>query len=166
MGQEMTLVCNQCGSRAVKYSGYYAGTEFFKCETCGRIERKDELRESGEGKMKRPIDNLVPPPELCKRIPEGEFTDSVFMRLPTGYIVEREYVPAECVCDMKPAPTMQEIMLEIAKLGGWCPTAFCLHDIWTTVYQDDKYDVVEETDRDNPAAAALKLWMKLEGIEE
>ena len=82
----------------------------------------------------------------------------------------RKFFPQGHVCrEHYPAPMLQEILLEIEKAGGWCPTAYRLNDCWTVDCQDDKEDimndVMEQTDPDNPATAALKLWLKLKGIK-
>lgn len=123
------------------------------------------------------LKNLVPPLELCKLIPQGEFEDSVFV-----WVVKGDYQPKFQIVDKRkypfipedgatlyPAPTLQEIMVEIDNLGGWCPTAYRLQNQWTVDYQEDKEDgmneVMEQTDPDNPATAALRLFFKLKGIE-
>ena len=152
------------------------------------------------------LEELVPPLELCKRIPAGEFEGTfaayfkewaekdleingckvltitsvkpfqpflIYSDLPTDEIREfvKERFPLALICkSVYPAPTLQEILVEIDNLGGWCPTAYRLQNQWTVDYQEDKEDgmndVVEQTDLDNPAAAALKLWLKLKGIED
>lgn len=126
------------------------------------------------------LTDLVPPLELCKKIHAGEFADSAL-----AWIDHRDVYPEEnsnpsvvvrkiawAATSKKgvyPAPTLQEIMTEIDNLGGWCPTAYRLNDQWTVDYQEDKEfwrnDVVEQTAPDNPATAALKLWLKLKGVE-
>lgn len=124
------------------------------------------------------FDGLVPSLELCRKIPDGEFAHSE-LQWEEGYGTLKN---AEYFADViqrtpweargykhHPAPTLQEILAEIEKAGGWCPTAYRLNDQWTVDFQDDKVDgmndIVEQTDPDNPATAALKLWLKLKGIE-
>jgi hypothetical protein len=148
------------------------------------------------------LEDLVPPVELCKLIPAGEFEDSAFIwdkttsigfwdgedkdgnhiggfgkiphknyRLRQNYSERtRKHIKDQDIeLDVFPAPTLQEILLEIEKAGGWCPTAFRLHDQWTVDYQLDKVDgmneVEEQSAPDNPATAALELWLKLKGVE-
>lgn len=123
------------------------------------------------------LENLVPPQELCQKIPAGEFAESVFVWVVNGdyqpkfQIVDKRKYPfiPENGATLYPAPTLQEIIVEIDNLGGWCPTAYRLQNIWTVDYQEDNEDglndVIEQRDLDNPAAAALKLWLKLKGIE-
>lgn len=126
------------------------------------------------------LEELVPKIELCKLIPDGEFADSALVwRIVRGkYSGERvldDVFPRECgrcgTMDsgsiLAPAPTLLEIMVEIDNLGGWCPTAYRLQNSWTVDYQEDNEDgmkdVVEQSDLDNPATAALKLWLELKG---
>ena len=124
------------------------------------------------------LTDLVPPLELCQKIPPGEFQDSALAHISRegewGHAIMtpvRWKVYKKCGWfEIYPAPTLQEIMVEIDNLGGWCPTAYRLQNQWTVDYQEDKEDgmndIVEQTDPDNPATAALKLWLKLKGIEE
>lgn len=117
------------------------------------------------------FEDLVPPLELCKQIPQGEFEDSCFVRIGDTKIIALRRSAKWSFTEQPhyPAPTLPEIMVEIDNLGGWCPTAYRLQNQWTVDYQEDKEDgmndVVEQTDLDNSAAAALKLWLKLKGIE-
>lgn len=126
------------------------------------------------------LKELVPPLDLCQKIPAGEFANSALYWAVQMGGTYPDVFPSECGnCDkfriiaednaICPAPTLQEIMIEIDNLGGWCPTAYRLQNQWTVDYQEDRVDgmndVVEQTDTDNPAAAALKLWLKLKGIE-
>lgn len=139
------------------------------------------------------LETLVPPVELCKLIPAGEFEDAAFAWHLTdmvGFVCrtsgckqvsgkEWQIVQSNASRIIRarkrgelifPAPTLQEVMVEIDDLGGWCPTAYRLQNQWTVDYQEDKEDgmndVVEQADTDNPATAALKLWLKLKGIED
>lgn len=124
------------------------------------------------------LKDLVPSVELCKLIPSGEFVESALMWIEVEIPQENEKEwrivnrtrPIEFCHNLKyPAPTLQEILLEIEKAGGWCPTAYRLNVYWTVDCQDDKEDimndVMEQTDPDNPATAALHLWLKLKGIK-
>lgn len=125
------------------------------------------------------LQDLVPPLVLCKKIPAGEFEKSCLYWDRMGVFAFAVF-PRECGdCpsfgvspsneNIYPAPTLQEILLEIEKASGWCPTAYRLNGYWTVDCQDDKddimNDVMEQTDPDNPATAALKLWLKLKGIK-
>lgn len=104
--------------------------------------------------------DLVPPLELCKLIPEGEFADSYFVwaKIDKWVILLRNCVEknkayiAEDV--IYPAPTLQEIQASM-------PHCSCRHDHlgWTVVsfYVDGNRPEFESY----PATAALKLYLKL-----
>lgn len=104
------------------------------------------------------LEDLVPPLELCKRIPEGAFADSalVHARIFTGHIV---VVPREAAIEndwdiLCSAPTLAEIMEALPKNVEyrWYEGKFCpCHP---------KHDPVEFADK-NPPTAALKLWLEL-----
>lgn len=118
------------------------------------------------------LTDLVPSIDLCKKIPAGEFEESFFVLVRDSfnqYFAVRNDVCADYPGYIYPAPTLQEIMLEIDNAGGWCPTAYRLHDQWKVDYQIDNENglngISEHADTDNPATAALKLWLKLKGIE-
>ena len=118
------------------------------------------------------LKDLVTPLELCKLIPDGEFEESFFVLVRDSfnqYFAVRNDVCADYPGYIYPAPTLQEIMLEIDKAGGWCPTAYRLHDQWKVDYQIDNEnglnDISEHADTNNPATAAIKLWFKLKGIK-
>ena len=109
--------------------------------------------------MDRPAD-LVPPLELCKLIPAGEFGSSIFIW----------YFEATCkLCMLKPfdqyshgeyrcpAPTLEEIIKKLP-----LDTTFGKEqhgEIW--VAYNHKYHSQEP----NGATAALKLWLTLAGID-
>lgn len=101
------------------------------------------------------LESLVPPLDLCKQIPEGAFEDSVLVWFgvknhdSTMEVVPRLELGETCKVFLKkgirvlfPAPTLQEI--------GMLPV------------------LVDESDRYNPATAAIKLWFELnkEGDEK
>lgn len=115
------------------------------------------------------LKDIVPPLELCNRIPAGEFGESA--------LVWREETPA-FVCgasgavDPKPmwfvvprkrsqygvstAPTLAEILAELPD--------------FTVVLDGDGvwriFDSEFHEKANSPATAALRLWLKLEGIDE
>ena len=119
------------------------------------------------------IEQILPPPELCKKIPTSEFASSVFVWVHDSfnlYPAARETVPGDYPGYIYPAPTLQEIMAEIGTIGGYCPTAYLLNDQWTVEYQidivDGLNDLVEQADLDNPTVAALKLWFNMKGLSK
>lgn len=101
---------------------------------------------------------LVPPLELCKLIPEGEFADSclvywgemIVLRRSTGKIVTDE--------KFYPAPMLEEIFkalpesVKIDKWGG-------IH-IYNDVQNGNGVSFYRGS------TAAIKLWLKLKGIED
>jgi hypothetical protein len=110
------------------------------------------------------LEELVPPLELCKLIPEGEFEDSALMWIEVEIPQEdkKEWRVANatkpilaCHNPKHPAPTLQEILedlpqgVELSRDSEW----FCSLDMTNEYYEK------------TPATAALKVWLKLKGIE-
>lgn len=104
------------------------------------------------------LKDLVPPLELCKLIPEGEFEDSAMIRCDRKpYILRREWIRKDAgrKDNVFPAPTLQEILedlpqgVELSRDSEW----FCSLDMTNEYYEK------------TPATAALKVWLKLKGIE-
>lgn len=108
------------------------------------------------------IENLVPPLELCKLIPKGEFEDSYAIYV---YIYGWLLMPADdCASDIKeehsyyPAPNVQEIMAEL-------PSCVCcrINEEWSISLVNDRFEnAIKDS---NGATAALKLWLKLKGVD-
>ncbi len=137
------------------------------------------------------LEKLVPPLELCKLIPQGEFADSALVWLEIEIpqknkkewrVVNRTKPIEYCHNPKHPAPTLQEIMAELNSLPGvLTPTAFIHQDTWTVdcavdasgnlvgmitedfMHVEDikNLDVKKSKDK-NPATAALKLWLELD----
>lgn len=119
------------------------------------------------------LEELVPPLELCKLIPKGEFEDSAFLceaavDMYTGETIDIRIIPRPVRITSNPfvwhemarefhlfaAPTLEEIMATMQ---------FC------RVYKKTQgfFIAVKEKDREvsrNGATAALKLWLELKGI--
>lgn len=145
------------------------------------------------------FEDIVPPVELCKLIPAGEFEDSVFIwdnseqygfwdgedkngnhiggwgKLPAmGWRVRKNF-SERCRKRMKetgakvdcyPAPTLQEILEELHKLQDdvflkWSETAY--NEWLVNAYTHPKEDYQAHDKK--LAIAALKVWLKLKGIE-
>lgn len=139
--------------------------------------------------------NLVPKYELCKLIPIGEFRNSSFswcmtwnehpkelfgdtivafrsvVRTKDGFCVMKEKPDAEFIewknevfpyshicSEYFPAPTLEEIMAAL-------PACQCyrLGNEWTVALANDS--IKNAVKSENPTTAALKLWLKLKGIE-
>ena len=106
------------------------------------------------------LKELVPPLELCRLIPKGEFEDSALMWFSNyhfgGWHVEKRELAIAFTDngELYPAPTLEEIMATMQ---------FC------RVYKKSQgfFIAVKEKDREvsrNGATAALKLWLKLKEI--
>lgn len=120
------------------------------------------------------LKNLVPPVDMCKRIPAGEFEDSALV-----WEKSEKYFQAIDVMDYEykvvardeskggfPAPTPEEIIIDIGKTHKH-PVLTYSHDHWEitcyTGYTNAKLFWIkfEPTASD----AALRLWFKVKGIE-
>ena len=117
------------------------------------------------------IESLVPPPELCKQIPPGEFEDSalVHARIFTGHIV---VVPREAAIEndwdiLCSAPTLEEIMAAMARMEV-CPGVDMLVNIKGEICGrvDAGMRNVSFCGKSTPAEAALKRWLELKGEGE
>jgi methionine aminopeptidase len=111
------------------------------------------------------LEKLVPPLELCKLIPKGEFEDTVFTYLVTTKTSD-EYseIINTCIKDAwakrigyecYPAPTLQEILEAIGQyeIFGYGERFSIMQGDVCFLKQKSK------------TTAALKLWLKLKGIE-
>jgi hypothetical protein len=134
------------------------------------------------------LKNLVPPLDLCKLIPEGEFADSAFVWLNIQYtripwkVVERRISRYKMERNKKsfPAPTTDEILDKCKDIPGVLNPSLWWQGIWKTDCAIDKSgklseEFFEDADLENldlvcaedksAATAALKLWLNLKGIE-
>lgn len=118
------------------------------------------------------LENLIPPLELCKQIPAGEFEDSALV-----WEKSEKYFQATEIIDYEykvvardeskggfPAPTLAEILNALYKQDRYenklkiCPV---FHGgEWSIGYSYQKV----EKDFDL-TAAALRLWFRVKGIE-
>ena len=130
------------------------------------------------------IEDLVPPLELCNQIPEGKFENSLLVyaeRFRNGLCldfaevimprVEAEESDSHRI--IAPAPTLAEIVEALYKEAeGCCQIVNCFYDKegWGVVADYECHDdsgygsSYEQTKDPNPATAALKLWLKAEGV--
>ena len=98
------------------------------------------------------LKSIVPPPELCTQIPDGEFRDSalVWCRVRGEDVVcQREHWVGVFGTSPIPAPTLEEVLEETGKVENWDTATI-------TRATDDKTKL---------ATAALRLWFKVKGIE-
>lgn len=113
------------------------------------------------------LKNIVPPVELCKQIPEGEFEDSALVWVydmdGLEMVMPREVVQFEGT-KMIAAPTLEEILNALYKQDRYenklkiCPVF--PGGEWSIGYSYQKV----EKDFDL-TAAALRLWFEVKGIE-
>ena len=99
------------------------------------------------------IESIVPPLELCKQIPEGEFTDTALARYNFhGILILRWRDNLEKLNGVRPipAPTLEEILDDI-----FFTAVFCKGGIWII---DRFYEYPTESEE------ALRLWFKVKGI--
>lgn len=126
-----------------------------------------------EGKRMSNLNDLVPPLELCKLIPDGEFADSAFLYeamvgMAFRKILDIRIIPRQRItsnpyidCDLGreyhlyPAPTLQEIMADMQ----YCRVYKKTSNFFVAVKEKDRVASF------NAATSAMKLWLKLKGIE-
>lgn len=136
------------------------------------------------------LTDLVPPLELCKLIPEGEFYNSAFQwQEGYGTLKNAEYYAGVIVrtpweargYKHLPAPFTDEILDACKDIPGvlnptlWYQAgtwiADCAYDrsgkLSEEFFQDEdcnNLDIIEGKG-DTPVVAAMRLWLKLKGIE-
>ena len=123
------------------------------------------------------LQDLVPPLELCKLIPKGEFENTAFCWidrghaciLPTGrkypevmpFIELRRYTMQG---DEIPAPTLQEIMEKIDEMTCTVTTVLKLPYSWKTDTIDKEDNLIVRRDAKSPVSAALRVCLELMGV--
>lgn len=117
------------------------------------------------------LEEIVPPLELCRKIPAGEFKDSVLVwRKRIGNISRDDRVKVREPEDISyknefaevnyfPAPTLAEIM---AELPEGTLVMMDAPGVWTAIAESGTTNVKIEKDS-TPATAALRLWLKIKG---
>lgn len=121
------------------------------------------------------LEKMVPPLELCKLIPAGEFADSVLVWAWDEYIIddpnptytvwEREqaidYLGSDENCI--PAPPLDELAQETP---GGIIVNFGEHYVESCKYDFNGESMHEEwTEKESAATAALRLWMRIRKAE-
>ena len=123
------------------------------------------------------LKNLAPPLELCKKIPDGKFADSVLVwwgvknHDETMEVVPRSELGTTChmfiakgVRVLFPAPTLQEILDALWKFK---PRVWRNKNLdpevpaWGIALNEDNFIGHCGFVQDNPADAALKLWLRV-----
>lgn len=108
------------------------------------------------------LEELVPPLELCKLIPQGEFADSVLVRIGNSKIIalrrRAKVIFAESV--HHPAPTLQEIMAELPA------ETICGKDHHADWFISNRQiGCIDDTERKGVTTVALRLWLMVKGAE-
>lgn len=115
------------------------------------------------------LKSIVPPLELCKQIPVGEFEDSalvwVYDMAALGKVMPREMVQFEGTW-MIAAPTPEEIIIDIGKTHKNPVLAYC-HTYWdTTCYTGRaRTEIFGMEPEPTASESALRLWFEVKGIE-
>lgn len=115
------------------------------------------------------LENIVPPLDLCEKIPAGEFKDSalVWCRVRGEDVVcEREQWVGVDGTTPVPAPTTEEIIIDIGKTHKHPVLTYC-HTYWdTTCYTGrTRSEIFGMKPAPTASEAALRLWFKVKGIE-
>ena len=134
------------------------------------------------------LESIVPPLELCKKIPEGEFEDSAlvwvyddvvgFLCRTSGceQIHKKEWqlehnhprkiaIRRKCGQEIYPAPTLEEIITTLLTYG-WLVKIDCRIQLDTFVELYSRTSNTRYTEYAPSACeAALRLWFKVKGIE-
>lgn len=111
------------------------------------------------------LEELVPPLELCKLIPEGDFEGSAFLweavvDMNTGETVNTHTVPRPSRIGCNPF-----VYREIAKEFHLYP-APTLEEILYNMPPICRFRLLEWRNEKNIAEKILKVWLKLKGIDE
>ena len=135
------------------------------------------------------LESIVPPLELCKQIPAGEFEDTAlvwvyddvvgFLCRTSGceQIHKKEWqlehnhprkiaIRRKCGKEIYPAPTLEETMTSLLNYAGWLlkiDSRFGLETFVELSSQTNNKRYVEYAP--SACAAALRLWFKMKGIE-
>ena len=117
------------------------------------------------------LEDLVPPLELCRQIPEGKFDDSALVwyraTISGDYVcLPRLYKNVDAARTAAPAPTLAEILEALYKMSGSavkvsrrCERVGCW---WVSAWIDR--NSISRQDMNNPATAALRLWLEVNGV--
>lgn len=116
------------------------------------------------------LEELVPPLELCKLIPDGEFPSSAFVRCISGdgmvVLCERKNAIQLEGWKTIPAPTLEEILQKINSFP-YIPSVRISPQEWF-VYADnicsEGGNPIYGVDRKKVSVAAFKAWFQMKGI--
>lgn len=111
------------------------------------------------------LESIVPPLELCKLIPAGEFEDSAMTWYNFhGVPILRWRDNLEKLTGVRPipAPTLEEILTKLRDITEQ-PGVYCGRI--TGLFVCDSKEFLTPIKDASGAAAAIRLWFKVKGIE-
>lgn len=113
------------------------------------------------------LESIVPPLDLCEKIPAGEFEGSALVWVVKGN--EEECAPRTMFNAIPnswkvfPAPTLEEIITSLLTYG-WLVKIDCRIQLDTLIEFYSKKQ--RQTEFGNTASeTALRLWLKVKGVE-
>ncbi len=134
------------------------------------------------------LQDFVPPLELCKQIPDEEFGNSALVYceysfakksaiingdVPLSILLterwrENYFIEPPTVCNIYPAPTVEDIFADISETN-YCPTVYLATGKWEAGCIDGKIETVKSgmifsPECQSASEAALRLWFKVKGI--
>lgn len=115
------------------------------------------------------LKSLVPPPDLCKQIPAGEFADSALVwcrvRGEDAVCPRTQWVGVDGMGPV-PAPTSEEIIIEIGKTYKYPKLTYC-YNYWDITSYTGSTNAEIFCIKPEPTASevAIRLWFKAKGIE-
>lgn len=114
------------------------------------------------------LKDLVPPLELCKKIPVGEFEDSALIwingNINTRFADVKNTIPPSIQKNIYPAPTLKEI-LRATQPGD--TGVFCSHEgdgNWSIGDCECDLYVKNGYEGENPEELALRWWFEQKGL--
>lgn len=115
------------------------------------------------------LESIVPPPGLCTQIPDGEFRDSalVWCRIRgENDVCPRDQWVGGGGTRPIPAPTLEEIIIDIGKTHKNPVLAYC-HAYWdTTCYTGrTRTEIFGMKPEQTASESAIRLWFKVKGIQ-
>ena len=117
------------------------------------------------------LEDIVPPLDLCMRICGSTFDNSalVWAMIPAKRVFwavcERKEVEDEEERCLIPAPTLEEIFFELAKMEV-CPQLSAIITVKGDVIYTISANGITVQEKDSAATAALKLWLELEEADK
>lgn len=109
------------------------------------------------------LEEIVPPVDLCKKIPAGEFEDSCFLFVPLSNGKEWKIMKRTTMLEASnrivyPAPTVTEILKVL--WDDYQKSTVYFRNTWYATVVNDYGDEITKVDDKNAANAVLKLWLK------